>query len=156
MVFLAAGWLLSPSVALGAGYQTYDCGGDVIASYEAVGADLAARIPAGAKVYWEGGLSPAPLLYIPTVELYPPQLNAGYTFRIGGDPEALLRYGFWNQELAEQWLAEADFILVQERFYEGWLKQALLEPGKFEALGQTSPTVSCREDARIRIFRSQR
>ena len=155
VVFLLAGWLLSPGPALSAGYRNYDCGGDVIGSYEAAGAALAASISPGARVYWQGGLSPAPLLYLRDVEIYPPQLNAGYSFRIGGDRDDLLKYGFWNQELAEQWLAEADYVLVQERFYEGWLKEALEEPGKFDALGLTPPTVTCRDDARIHIFRSR-
>lgn len=153
LVFLLTGWLLSPGPALGAGYRNYDCGGDVITSYEEAGAALAATIQPGARVYWQGGLSPAPLLYLQDIEIYPPQLNAGYSFRIGGDRDELLKYGFWNQELAEQWLTEADFVLVQERFYEGWLKEALEEPGQFEMVSTTPPTVTCRDDARIFIFR---
>ncbi|HJW89452.1 MAG TPA: glycosyltransferase family 39 protein [Anaerolineales bacterium] len=156
IVFLLAGWLLSPSAALGAGYQTYDCGGDVIASYEAAGRYLAERVPPSSKVYWQGGLSAVPLLYLTDIEVYPPQLHAGYTFRLEGESQALLRYGFWNRELGEDWLAEADFILVQERFFEGWLHEALLEPGRFETLGLSPPTVTCRDDARIYIFRPTR
>jgi hypothetical protein len=68
----------------------------------------------------------------------------------------LQRYGFWNQDLAVGWLEEADIILVQERYYEGWLKEALLENGRFEALGQSPPTVPCRDDARIFIYRPTR
>lgn len=153
-VFLLLGWLLSPSAALGAGYQTYDCGGDVIASYETAGRYLAARLPAGARLYWQGGLSPAPLLYLPQAQLYPPQLNATYTFRLSGEREALLKYGFWDRQLAEAWLGEADFALVQERYFQGWLQSALLEPGRFERLGQTPPTEPCRGEARILVFRN--
>jgi hypothetical protein len=153
VLFLLAGWFLSPSPALGAGYRNYDCGGDMIHSFETVGKELADSIPAGSKVYWQGGLSPAPLLYLRGIEIYPPQLNAGYSFRIGGEPDELLRYGFWNQEIAEGWLGDSDFVLVQERFYEGWLKDVLEEPGRYAKVKLTPSTLPCRDDARIYVFR---
>jgi hypothetical protein len=151
--FLVAGLVLTPTVALGAGFRTYDCGGDVIAAYESVGSSLSTQIPAGSKVYWQGGLSAVPLLYVKSVQIYPPQVFDGYTFRLDGDPQELLRYGFWSQPLAERWLAEADFVLVQERFYEGWLKSQLSDLSQFQQVAATSPTLPCRDDASIRIFK---
>ena len=154
--FLIAGLALTPTVALGAGFRTYDCGGDVIASYEAVGTSLTEQVPPGSTVYWQGGLSAVPLLYLPGVQVYPPQIFDGYTFRLDGDPQELLNYGFWNQPLAERWLDEADFTLVQERFYEGWLKEELSDPNRFQQVAVTQPTLSCREDASLRIFKRLR
>jgi hypothetical protein len=156
LAFLIAGSVLTPSVALGAGFRTYDCGGNVIASYESVGASLGDQIPPGSSVYWQGGLSAVPLLYMPGVQVYPPQIFGGYTFRLDGDQQDLLRYGFWNQALAERWLAEADFVLVQERFYEGWLKARLSDPTQFQQIAVTQPTLSCRDDASIRVFKPVR
>jgi hypothetical protein len=136
VVFIVAGWLLRPARVLGSGYQNYDCGGDVIASYEAVGKSLSEVIPPGAKIYWRGGLSAVPLLYLPGVEIYPPQINDGYSFRESGDSQDLRRYGFWNQELAEEWMADADYVLVRE-FHLGMARRGY--PGRcvFPLIGQT-------------------
>jgi hypothetical protein len=80
----AAVWLGWLSLAHGNTFRNYDCGGDVVGSYEAVGAHLQRLIPAGASVYWAGGLSPVPLLYLPRAEIFPAQLNGDYSFRMAG------------------------------------------------------------------------
>jgi hypothetical protein len=154
--FLLTGVLLTPTAALGSGFRTYDCGGDVIAAYESAGAALRREIPAGSSVYWQGGLSAVPLLYLPEVEIYPPQMFNGYTFRLNGDPQELLKYGFWSQPLAERWLSETDFVLVQERFFEGWLEDRLTDSSQFRQVATTPPTLPCRDDASIRIFTAVR
>ena len=92
-----------------------------------------------------------PLLYAPNIQIYPAQINGDYSFLIGGDPDRILRFGKWNQELAERWANEADIILIEEHFYEGWLK-LLVKTGSFRELEPTLSTVSCRSDSQIRIF----
>jgi len=151
-IFLLVGTLFSPSIVLAGGQNTNDCSGDVLASYEAAGRYLAKRIPPGSQVYWKGGLSIVPLLYVPGISIYPPQINGGYSFKIGGNPEALLKYGFWNEKLARKWAGEADYILLEMRSYKGWLRN-LVNSGEFDELAPTPPQVYCREDAHIRIFR---
>ncbi len=152
LIFLLAGTLLASTQPLGGGYDFYECEGDVIASYERAGAHLAQTIPKGSKIYWKGGLSAVPLLYVPDIQIYPSQINSDYTYYIGNDADGLSRYGFWNEALAEQWVNEADYILVQERYYAGWLAD-VTSSASFEELAPTPPTVACREDAQIHIFR---
>ena len=157
VVFLVVGWLLSPSEVLGSGYQNYDCGGDVIASYEAVGKSLSELIPPGAKIYWRGGMSAVPLVYLPGVEIYPPQINDGYSFRLSGDSQSLFRYGFWNQELAEQWLADADFVLVREPSLSGWLEEAIQDDASFQLILQTPDLEpACTDNNWIFVFQRER
>jgi hypothetical protein len=152
VVMLAGGMFLSPTILLGGGYKTYDCSGDVIASFEAAGRHLAENIPAGSRVYWKGGLSVAPLLYMPDVKIYPPQVNGDYSYYLAGDTDLLHKYGFWNDELARQWANDADYILIQERYYEGWLKDHV-NSGGFDELPPTPATLPCRADSPIHIFR---
>ncbi len=152
VIFLLAGTLLTPTQPLGGGYAFYECEGDVIDSYEHAGEHLAQVISPGSKIYWKGGLSVVPLLYVPDVQIYPAQINSDYTYYIGGDPDALSRYGFWNEALAEQWVNEADYILIQERYYAGWLAD-VTSSESFEELAPTPPAVYCHEDAQIHIFR---
>ena len=153
--FLALGYFLSPTIVLGGGYNTYDCAGDVIRGYEAAGEHLARLIPPGSRVYWRGGNSAVPLLYLEEVEIFPAQINGDYSLRIGGDPDALARYGFWSEELARQWANEADFILIEERLFGGWLGE-LVEAGGHNELRETPSTVLCRGNASIHIYKKRR
>jgi hypothetical protein len=154
-IFLALGYLLAPTALLGGGYTTYDCAGDVIQGYEAAGAHLASLIPPGSRVYWRGGNSTVPLLYLPDIEIFPAQINGDYSLRKGGDPDALLRYGFWSEPIARRWAAEADFILIEERLFRGWLSE-LVEAGGYNELEATPSTVLCRGNSSIHIFRKRK
>jgi len=147
--FLTLGTLFS----LVAGLAPYerDCGWDVIASYEAGGARLAEAVPDGSKVYWWGGLSAVPLLYIPNVEIYPAQLNDGYSYRLEGVPDDLERYGWWSGELAERWLNDADVILIEARQYGGYAT-SFAESVSFDEVSPTPPLVPCRNNSPIHIF----
>ena len=146
-----AGCLLLPTSLLSNGWQSYDCGSDEIANYELVGEKLAQLIPPGAQIFWRG-YSPVNLLYLPEAAIYPSQLNGDYSLRLGGDPDALLRYGWWSEPLGRQWAAEADYLLVEERNYTGWL-QELLESGAYEEYAHLPSHAPCRPDASLIIFR---
>ncbi len=147
---LIASLFFSPLLAGGAAKP--DCAAmDVIAANEQVGAYLAENIPAGSQVYWNGGLSVAPLLYARDIEIYPAQINDGYAFYIGGDSQELLKYGFWNDALAAQWLKEADYVIV-----EGWRyadMKADLPPSAYDELPRSPNQISCLAGSGLRIFK---
>lgn len=135
------------SPLLAGGPQAYDCPLPVLSSYEAAGAALRQAIPAGARVYW-AGYSPTPLLYLPRVEILPGQLHGAYAFRQASDDAALRRYGWWNESLAEAWLAQADFVIVEGR-------GAAALSGKLDAFTlafQTAPQ-SCQADSALTVYR---
>ncbi len=112
-LFLILGLILSPTRVLGLGNDFFDCGGtNVFASYQKAGAALSQVIEPGSKIYWEGRI-PAIFLYMPNVNVYPPQLNHVHSYFVGGGSDILLRFSHWNDELARQWLEEADYIMVQ-------------------------------------------
>jgi hypothetical protein len=150
--FLVLGLFLSPSAFLGGGRNTYDCNQDVIAIFEKNGAYLNEIIPPGSKVYWKGGLALSILTYLSDVNFYPAQFNNVYSYKIGGDPDELLKFGLWNEELSNLWLGDADYILVTERSYSDWI-QTNLESGNLVELGPTSPLNPCKADTRIHVFR---
>jgi hypothetical protein len=137
---------------LGGGYRDYDCDGDVLSSYDSVGRHLASEIPDGALIYWKGGLSPAPLLYLDDFEIYPPLLNGDYTLRESGDPEALVKYGFWTEDLARQWLEDATVILIEEKRFGDVPIDNAIGSGKFFELSPSPPQVPCKPDSVIHIF----
>jgi len=148
-VFLVLGTLLSLGLGFSPGDR--DCGWDVSASYEAGGAHLAEQVPAGSQVYWWGGLSTVPLLYLPDIGIYPPQINGGYSFRLGGESDELRRYGWWSEQLANQWANEADVILIEARLYGGFATM-FAESAAFDEVSPTAPLVPCRANSAIHIF----
>ena len=143
--------VLSPTQALGGIAANARCDKDILAQYEKVGAELAQRVPAGAQVYWRGSPSPALLLYLPGIKIYPPQLNGGFGFTTYANSQQALRFGFWNAQLDRKWRTQADVLLI--RASELSLMNVKLSPQVFDELPTTSPVFLCApDDTRIRIF----
>jgi len=120
MTLLLFGTIFSPTTILAGGRYSFDCESNAVATFEAAGMDLAARVSPGDKIYWvgSGGVSPALLLYLPELNIYPPQLNGSYSYRSGGEADELYRYGYWNEVLKSSWLSEADILLVETRLVD--------------------------------------
>ena len=147
-LFLVLGLLLSP--LLNAGRSRADCEQDILSANEQLGAHLASVIPADSLVYWDGGLSFAPMVYVPNVRIFPPQINDGYTYRIGGDPDTLFRFSHWNSELNEQWISSADIFIIEAKRYPTW--KNFLNPQEFEEYQKPITAPSCEDGAGLRIF----
>jgi hypothetical protein len=150
--FLILGLVLSPTKILGNGNDFFDCEGtDVFASYERAGRELSEVVGPGSKIYWEGRL-PAIFLYLPPVQVYGPQLNHLHYYFKGGQAETLLRFNYWNDELARQWLAEADYILVQttELVY---LTEEMLESSQYVKVVSAPRAEKCRWQSAIQVYR---
>jgi len=143
--------LLLPTKALGKGNDFFDCGDtDVPASFQEGGAYLAGIIPPGSKIYWEGRL-PAIFLYVPGVIVYPPQLNHVHSYYEGGDAEVLYRFSRWNDALAHQWIAEADYILLQKGFTQEWELQTVQSAG-YVQLDSTRKLEKCEWQSVIDVY----
>ena len=147
-LFLVLGLLLSP--VLNAGRSRADCEQDILSANEQLGAHLASVIPVDSLVYWDGGLSFVPMVYVPNVRIFPPQINDGYTYRIGGDPDTLFRFSHWNSELNDQWMSSADVFIIEAKRYSTWKKY--LNPQEFEEYQKPITAPSCEVGAGLRIF----
>ncbi len=152
LAVVAAITIGSATFAFGSGYHGYDCGADVVAAEQAAGTYLKGLIPSGAHIYWSGDQSPVPLLYLDRPSLYPPQLNGIYTYRYGGDAASLVRNGYWNQALAEDWLASADYVLVSQDAYTGWIARQLT-PLAYDQAAPSPPTNPCDPGSALMLFR---
>ncbi len=147
-LFLVLGLFLSP--VLNAGRSRADCEQNILSANEQLGAHLASVIPADSLVYWDGGLSFAPMVYVPNVRIFPPQINDGYTYRIGGDPDTLFRFSHWNSELNDQWMSSADVFIIEAKRYSTWKKY--FNPQEFEEYQKPITAPSCEVGAGLRIF----
>jgi hypothetical protein len=153
IVFLLVGSLLSPTVLLGGDYKIYDCGCNVIANFKQAGQSLAQVIPAGSQVYWDGGNAISVLLSIPDVRVFPQQIDENWSYWTGGDPEALARYGFWNESLKSQWQQEAGYIIIQQNHYTAeWDAFFSLNSGKYEEVPLDQVPLGCSPDTYLRVF----
>ena len=147
MTILILGFVLSPFLAA---FRPV-CSTDVIAANERVGTYLARTIPAGSLVYWNGGDSIAPLIYLPHIKIFPVQIDGLSTFRIGGDPQQLLKYGYYNAQLDQQWLNEADFVIVDAGDYMNMKNK--LSPDIYNELPSAPIPPSCHAGSQLLIFK---
>lgn len=146
--FLISGFALSPLLHLGAG--RIDCQTDIIRDHEVLGDYLATIIPPDSLVYWDGGNAYTPMIYVPQARIFPPQINDGYTFHIGGDPDVLYYFSHWNSELDARWRAEADVFIIEAKRYANWVD--FLTPQEFQEFARPVTSPSCVEGAELRIF----
>jgi hypothetical protein len=141
-IFLIVGIFAVPSIIIGGGAYTYDCGTGVVDAVEQAGARLRSDIPKGSKIDWRpNGVSPVLLLYLDQPQIFPPQLNGIYSFINGGNSDQLARYGLWNQELSDSWLEQAEFVLVEPPLSESYEKQ--LRSYSITELQPISPLYTC-------------
>jgi hypothetical protein len=123
----------------------------VLASYEEAGKYLRRVIPPGSQVYWDGRMD-AIFLYLPDVNIYPAQLNHTHSFFIGGDTDALLRIGLWNDVIAKQWLAETDYVLIESGLKQDWVME-IVESDKYVKLKPAPKTEKCRWQSAILVYK---
>jgi hypothetical protein len=156
LIFLVlAGGVLSPTKWLGNGYHRYDCNANVLSAVELVAKALQKVIQPQAKIFWRG-ISPVTLLYLPQARIYPAQLDGDYAYKLGGNTDDLIRYGWWNESLGHIWISDADYILVAQKYYYGWLKNTL-ESGGYQEIYAYPATIesmssSCLTEIYPRIF----
>jgi 4-amino-4-deoxy-L-arabinose transferase-like glycosyltransferase len=146
-MILILGIVLSPVVH----GRVNDCNSDVIAANELNGEYLRSVIPPGSVVYWDGGLSVAPLLYLPGIKIFPAQINAGYNFLSGADTAQTIKFGYWNEELMEEWKAAAGFFIIEDQYYMPW--KEFFNSQSFVELKRSPVGTSCLPGSRLRIFR---
>lgn len=146
--FLVTGFLFSPILHLGESKR--DCQIDIIRSHEQLGAYLASIIPPESLVYWDGGNAYTPMIYVPKARIFPPQINDGYTFHIGGDPDVLYYFSHWNSELDSRWRDEADIFIIEAKRYANW--KDFLTPQEFQEFAKPVNSPSCNAGAELRIF----
>jgi hypothetical protein len=150
VVFLLTGIFFSPTVALGGGFDQWDCKMNVIKTYEQTGQFLARNLSPSDQVYWDGGNAVAILLYVPNIHIFPQQLDEQWNFFHGGDSNSLARLGLWNDELAKLWRDEANVIIIQQVDYSDW--QTYLDKSEFIELQPLKAPLNCEPDTFLRIF----
>jgi len=115
---LGLGYLLTPTFILAGHGSIPTCSNfDYFAGYEEMGKSLQKIIPVNSHVYIEG-YDPIIFLYLPNIQIHPAQLNKQFNFRNGGDASFAEKRGYWNDELALQWIQEADFLIFGQETYE--------------------------------------
>ena len=146
--YLIAGIALSPVLHLGE--SRLDCKQDMILAHEQLGAYLSAVIPSNSLVYWDGGNAFTPMVYVPNARIFPLQINDGYTYRFGGDPEILHRFSHWNEELGAEWKNSADIFIIEAKRFSTW--KDYLTPQAFEEYAPPPTAPTCYEGGELRIF----
>ncbi len=150
VVFLLAGMILSPTAALGGGFNQWECSMNVIKAYEQTGQLLARNLSTGDRVYWDGGNSVAVLLSVPNLHIFPQQMDDQWNYFHGGVNNDLARLGLWNDELANLWREEANVFIIQQVHFSSW--QTYLDNSKFIELPTPKTPLDCEPGTYLRIF----
>ena len=153
LAFLSAAVVLSPTPVFYSDTAFVKCSDSVVDSHEVVGAEMAALFPEGAQVYWEV-TSNMLLLYLPQVEIFPPQLNTSFNFvddSLPGEQDEIYRFGYWDKYLQADLLEEAEYFVISGERYDRW--EDVLTSGIYSRVDTTSPYELCREkDTMVYVF----
>lgn len=128
------------------------CSGNSISTYEAIGEYLDSTIDPNSKVWWWGLSGQIILSYMDDIQIYPPQLNYMFNYLEGGTSDELYQHGYWNEELALEWLAEADYAIVENSTFSGDIVK-WIDAKQFDELPHTIPINQCSPNDYFRIFR---
>ena len=150
MICLLLGVWLSPLMS-GSYRQDGICLANIPANYQKISQELADMIPSGSHVYWDV-MTAVPLLSVPGISIYPPQIYALYTYRIGGVPEQLAKYGLWNAGLASQWMATAGFIVTESDWNQTYRQAGGLGATQYDIF-QIAPTDPCNPGSSLLVYK---
>ncbi len=108
-----------------------DC--NVLEPLEKASAHISQILPENALIYWGSSNAPYFLASLPKYRIFPQQLESVYSQRIGGNTNELLRQGYWNEEAANDWLLQADAVMLYQIDFNGELVKAI-SPDNWNAL----------------------
>lgn len=128
------------------------CSGDSISAYEAIGEYLDESIEPGARVWWWGISGQIILSYMDDIHIYPPQLNYMFNYLAGSASDKFYQLGYWNEDLAREWLAEADYAIVENAVFSGEVVQ-WIDARQFDELPPTITINQCSTSDYFRVFR---
>jgi hypothetical protein len=126
ILLVILGLVLSPTKVVAGGTEVNICSGDLISTYEEMGRHLNDTLEQDGAIFWNV-YNPIPLLYTDNALVFPSQLSGAYSRRSGGDPEALAKYGFWNEELAQEWMEQAEYYIT-DKAGEGFPVWSIADP----------------------------
>jgi hypothetical protein len=150
LICLVLGVWLSPLMS-GSYRQDGICLANIPGNYQKIGQELSDIIPAGNRVYWDV-MTAVPLLSASGISIYPPQIYALYSFRVGGNSEQLAKYGLWNAELASRWMADAGVIVTESNWNQTYRPGGGLGTTQFDVF-QIAPTDPCDPTSSLLVYK---
>ncbi len=144
ILFITLGALLGYTAIFYSETPNLACEEDVIQTHEATAGEILAVIEPDSLVYLDLTSSML-LLYMPDMQIFPPQLNTGFNYVEQSSPsesDEIYRFSFWNEDLEEEWIKEADYLLIPGQFIDEW--QPRIDSGELDVVEVTSPYESCR------------
>jgi hypothetical protein len=148
-LFIIGGVALGPTAIFYGETPGEVCPQSVVVSHEQAATELAEMIEPGALVFWDVPTNML-LLYLPEVEIFPPQLNNEYNFVYSSDPkesEQIFRVGFWDDHLRENWIMEADYLVIAGQQIRDW--QPRLRSTEFVLAAEIAPYEGCLPDETV-------
>jgi hypothetical protein len=150
VIFLVQGFWLSPLMG-GEYHQGGICLANIPATNQKIAQKIISVIPSGSQVLWEAN-TVVPLLYAPGINIYVPPIYAVFSYRVGGDPKQLAKYGLWNDALASQWRKETSFIVTESFSYQPYRPGGDIDAEKYDVF-KTVPTNPCDPNSYLLVYK---
>ena len=91
------------------------CRGDMIRWVESTTANISGKLPSDPVIYLNGEWYVLPLLYLEEgYEYFMPQINSNFSYSTSIEDEKILRFGLWNESLAQNWLDRSNVFLFDK------------------------------------------
>jgi hypothetical protein len=148
--------ILSPTPLFSISEVNNQCDDDAIATFERASLQLSEKIPAGSTVFWDTDKSPSPamLLYLKDVNLFPSQLNGRFYLKKEENfPDGLPPFA-WSKKIALEWLKRSDFVVLNEKTVKDW--DAFLSTSQqpvYQQVNHTDLTYSCDHTSYVLIYK---
>ena len=145
-------FVMAPTVYFTEVVSPNQCG-NYIVNMETTGAHLSALIASESEVDWFSTSSMLPLVYVDGITIHPQKLNMPYSKRVSEDEEQLLAFNFYNQAIEDHWLAESDYIIIEEKAYSQYsdVVETLLD-WEYQELPPTLPICENDKGSTLHIF----
>jgi hypothetical protein len=142
-LFITLGALLGFTTIFYGNTPNLVCEESVIQTHEATAGEILDIIKPDSLVYYEL-TSNMLLLQMPEVQIFPPQLNTTFNYTeqsTSSESDEIYRFSYWNEDLKEEWIREADYQLIPGKSIEEW--QPRIDSGELDEVMVTSPYESC-------------
>lgn len=140
VMFFGLSFFAIPTTLLTPRAAFHPCEDDVIKTFERSSLKLSKMIPPGSTLFWDTDTEPSPamLLYMPDVKIFPSQINGRFYYKDQKNFEGALQPFAWSKEIGLEWLKNSDYAVFSEKTIGDW--DTFLTESKEPAYGQISHT----------------
>lgn len=125
------------------------CKGNIVFWAEKTAKEVSYELPSQPVIYLNGESAALPLLYLEEdYEYFMPQINSNFSYSDSITDQNILRFGLWNETLAQNWKAKSNVFFFDKPEYEIFTE--LVDLNQFQTYNYAYRPGGC--DTQIELF----